>query len=101
MFSHMAVVAIETLHYVNELVELGILDLPVGTFTDPVIVTDIECVMQAYFYDTDVGADLSVLDSEIPDHVASRAGGPAREPAYDRAVPVSSPRPPSSPEGRL
>ena len=32
VFSHIAVVAIETLHYINGLVELGVLDLPVGTF---------------------------------------------------------------------
>ena len=69
VFSHMAVVAIETLHYVNDLVALGVVDLPVGTFSDPVVVTDREFVQQAYLFVTDVGADLSVLDSEIPEHV--------------------------------
>lgn len=69
VFSHMAVVAIETLHYINELVELGILDLPVGTFSDPVVVTDRDYVVQRYWFDTDVGADLSVLDSEVPEEL--------------------------------
>jgi hypothetical protein len=69
VFSHMAVVAIETLHYMNELVELGVLELPVGTFSDPVVVTDSEYVMQAYFFDTEVGADLSELDPVIPEHL--------------------------------
>jgi hypothetical protein len=50
VFSHMAVVAIETLHYVNALVALGVLDLPVGTFSDPVVVTDREYVKQAYWF---------------------------------------------------
>jgi hypothetical protein len=39
VFSLMAVVAIETLHYINGLVALGLLDLPVGSFSDPVVVT--------------------------------------------------------------
>ncbi len=69
VFSYMAVVAIETLQYINRLVELGLLDLPVGTFSDPVVVTDREYVRQAYFFDTEVGADLSELDSEIPEHL--------------------------------
>lgn len=46
------------------------MDLPVGTFSDPVVVTDREYVMRAYFFDTEVGADLSVLDSEIPEHLS-------------------------------
>jgi len=66
VFSHMAVVAIETLHYLNDLVALGVLELPVGTFIDPVVVKDREYVKQAYWFDTEVGADLSVLDSEVP-----------------------------------
>jgi hypothetical protein len=69
VFSHMAVVAIGTLHYVNDLVALGVLDLPVGTFSDPVVVTDREYVRQAYWFDTEVGADLSVLDSEVPEQL--------------------------------
>jgi hypothetical protein len=69
VFSHMAVVAIETLHYINHLVELGVIELPVGTFSDPVIVT--EFVTEGLLYESEVGADLG--DSEtggpIPDHL--------------------------------
>ncbi|MGR6978372.1 hypothetical protein [Mycobacteroides abscessus] len=66
VFSGMALVAIETLHYLNDLVAFGFLDLPVGTFSDPVVVTDREYVKQAYWFETEPGADLSVLDSEMP-----------------------------------
>jgi hypothetical protein len=69
VFSHMAVVALDTLHYLNDLVRLGLLELPVGTFSDRVVVTDSEYVMQAYWFDTEVGADLNVLDSEVPEHL--------------------------------
>ena len=63
VFSHMAVVAIETMHYINDLVELGIIELPVGTFSDPVVVTDNEYVMRAMLIETEVGDDL--IDPEI------------------------------------
>ena len=69
VFSHMALVAIGTLHYLNDLVALGVLSLPVGTFSDPVVVTDREYAKQVYWFDTEVGADLSVLDSEVPEHL--------------------------------
>lgn len=69
VFSHMAVVAIGTLHYINDLVALGVLELPVGTFSDPVVVTDTEYVEQLYWFDTEVDADLDVLDSEVPEHL--------------------------------
>ncbi|MGA9358482.1 MAG: hypothetical protein WBW75_10895 [Mycobacterium sp.] len=69
VFSHIAVLAIETLHYLNHLVQEGLLDLPVGTFSDPVVVTDREYVRQVYIFDTEVGADLSVLDADMPEHL--------------------------------
>jgi hypothetical protein len=66
VFSNIAVVAVETLHYINALAELGVLALPVGTFSDPVVVTDREYVQQVYWLETEVGADLSVLDPQVP-----------------------------------
>jgi hypothetical protein len=69
VFSHTAVAAIDTLHYVNQLVANGFLDLPVGTFSDPVVVTDREYVQKVHFFDTEVGADLSVLDDEMPENL--------------------------------
>jgi hypothetical protein len=50
-------------------VRLGFLELPVGTFCDRVVVRDREYVKQAYWFDTEVGADLNVLDSEVPEHL--------------------------------
>jgi hypothetical protein len=69
VFSHMAVVAIDTLHCINDLVAVGFLHLPVGTFSEPVVVTDREYVQQVFWFDTEVGADLSVLDSEVPEQM--------------------------------
>jgi len=69
VFSQMAVVAIQTLHYINDLGTRGILELPVGTFTDPVVVRDREYSQQMYYFDTEVDADLSVLDDVVPDHL--------------------------------
>jgi hypothetical protein len=69
VFSHMAVVALDTLHYINHLVTLGLLELPVGTFSDSVVVTDREYVQQVFFFATEVGADLSVLDAEMPENL--------------------------------
>lgn len=70
VFSHIAVVAIETLHYINHLVELGVIELPVGTFSDPVIVSDIEYVREGQAYESEVGADLGDVTSggPLPDH---------------------------------
>jgi hypothetical protein len=70
VFSHIAVVVIETLHYINELVELGVIGLPVGTFSDPVIVTATEFVWEGKMYQSEVGADLgdALLGGPLPDH---------------------------------
>lgn len=70
VFAHMTVLAIETLHYINHLVELDVIQLPVGTFSDPVIVTDAEIVMEGFFYQSDVGADPGDAETggPIPDH---------------------------------
>lgn len=60
VFSSMAVVALETLEYINELVELEVITLPVGTFADTVIVTDREHVARGVaFIETDVSDDLT------------------------------------------
>ena len=50
---------------------MGFLDLPVGTFSDPVVVTDREYVKEVYFFETEVGADLSVLDGEVSEDLRS------------------------------
>lgn len=59
-----------TLHYLNELVEQGVIDLPVGTFTDPVVVTDAVYVTEGRLYQSEVGADLGDVAT----------GGPIPEP---------------------
>jgi len=92
VFSHIAVVAIETLHYINGLAELGIIALPVGTFSDPVIVTETEHTFTGSFIETEVGNDLSdpALAQRLPEHlrpalrlaqrmVQNRAGDPQSE----------------------
>lgn len=70
VFSHLAVVAIETLHYINSLVELDVITLPVGTFSDPVIVTDNEYVTHGRAYESEVGADLGdvPIGGPLPSH---------------------------------
>jgi hypothetical protein len=70
LFSQMAVVAIETLHYINHLVELGVIELPVGTFSDPVTVTDTEFVMEGRLYESEIEADLGDAETggPLPDH---------------------------------
>ncbi|WP_156298545.1 hypothetical protein [Mycobacterium paragordonae] len=70
VFSHMAVVAVETLHYINQLVELGVIALPVGTFSDPVVVTKSEFVISGKMYGGEVGADIGdvSIGGPIPDH---------------------------------
>jgi hypothetical protein len=69
VFANLALVAVATLHYINSLVANGKLDLPVGTFSDRVVVTEREYVQEVYWFDTEVGADLSVLDNKIPEHL--------------------------------
>jgi hypothetical protein len=54
---------------ISWLVANGFLDLSVGTFSDPVAVTDPEYVQKVHFFDTEVGADLSVLDDEMPENL--------------------------------
>lgn len=70
VFSHMAVVAIETLHYINYLVELGVISLPVGTFSDPVVVSNTEYVVEGKLYEGDVGADIGdvATGGPVPEH---------------------------------
>lgn len=70
VFAHVAVVAIETLHYINELAELGVVALPVGTFSDPVIVTATEYVREGQMVFSEVGADLGEVMSggPLPEH---------------------------------
>lgn len=69
VFSHIAVVAIETLHYINMLAELGVLDLPVGTFSEPVVVTDREYVQEVFVLIGEVGADLVGSDAQLPEEL--------------------------------
>jgi len=72
VFSNMAVVALETLEYVNELVELEVITLPVGTFADTVIVTSREHVLHgAAYIETEVGDDLSdpAIEESLPAHL--------------------------------
>lgn len=59
VFSSIAVVALETLHYINHLVEDGLISLPVGTMFEEVIVTDAEFSMIGAYIETPVGDDLS------------------------------------------
>ncbi len=70
VFSHPAVVAIETLHYINCLIQLGVITLPVGTLSDPVVVTDDEYVsrLNGMLVETEIGNDLS--DPGIAAYVA-------------------------------
>lgn len=76
VFSHMAVIAIETLHYINALVELEEIALPIGTFSDPVAVRITELVVEGALYEGEMGADIGDV----------AAGGPVPphfRPAYD------------------
>lgn len=70
VFSHMAVVAIETLHYINALVELDEIALPVGTFSDPVAVRVTEFVVEGALYEGEVGADIGdvAIAGPVPPH---------------------------------
>ena len=72
VFSHLAVVALETLHYINHLVELGVITLAVGTFSDPVVVTSDQYVKTGMrLIETAVGDDLSdpALAESVPEHL--------------------------------
>ncbi|MBB4855595.1 hypothetical protein HNP40_003002 [Mycobacteroides chelonae] len=66
VFSHMAVVAIETLHYINQLVELGVVALPVGAFSDPVVVSNTEHVVEGMFYQAEAGTDVGDVSATGP-----------------------------------
>jgi hypothetical protein len=71
VFSHLAVVAIETLHYINDLAQLGVVTLPIGTFSDPVVVTADDYVFRGLglLVITEVGNDLSdpAIAASVPD----------------------------------
>lgn len=67
VFSHIAVVALNTLHHINRLCEVGIIDLPVGTFSDTVVVTGKEFRMKVTgFGETEVDRDLTDLNPADP-----------------------------------
>jgi hypothetical protein len=71
VFSHLAVVAIETLHYINGLVQLGVITLPIGMFSDPVVVTEDDYVFHGLglLVETEVGNDLRdpAIAASVPD----------------------------------
>jgi hypothetical protein len=71
VFSHLAVVAMETLHYINCLVQLRVITLPVGTFSDPVVVTEGDRVFHGLglLVATEVGNDLSdpAIAASVPE----------------------------------
>jgi hypothetical protein len=73
VFSHLAVVAIETLHYINYLIQLDVITLPAGTLSDPVVVTDVEYVsrLRGMLVETEVGNDLSdpAIAASVPDEL--------------------------------
>jgi hypothetical protein len=71
VFSHIAVVAIETLHYIDALAELGSIALPIGTFSDAVVVTATEHTMTGSIIETEIGNDLSdpTLADQLPDEL--------------------------------
>jgi hypothetical protein len=56
--------------HINQLVELGTIQLPAETFSDPVIVTETEFVWECEVYESEVGADLCDVESggPVPDH---------------------------------
>lgn len=68
VFSHLAVVCIETLHFVNHLVEIGLLALPVGTFSSPVVVTSDGLMMKV--------TSLSEVDLDVNLEEAMKYDGP-------------------------
>lgn len=70
VFSHVAVMALHTLVYIKQLVEAGVVQLPDAAFTDQVIVTDTEVVIEGKMYESEVGADLGdfELGGPVPHH---------------------------------
>lgn len=70
VFSHVAVMALHTLAYIKQLVEAGVVQVPVEAFTDQVIVTDTEVVIEGKIYESEVGADLGdfELGGPVPEH---------------------------------
>lgn len=70
VFSHVAVMALHTLVYIKQLVEVGAIQLPEAAFNDQVIVTDTEVVMEGKMYESEVGADLGdfELGGPVPQH---------------------------------
>jgi hypothetical protein len=71
VFSHIAVVALETLHYSNHLVDECVIDLPMGTFFEKVIVPDSEYSMIGKLIMTPVGDDLtnSAILGSVPEEL--------------------------------
>lgn len=69
VFSHLAVVAIETLHYINGLCELGVIELPVGTFSDRVTARTDFGMKVTGVHQVDLAEDLGELPpgSPLPD----------------------------------
>ena len=67
VFAHLAVVAIETLHYINGLCELGIIKLPVGTFSDRVTAFQTGITMKvSSVYEVALDEDLNELTARGP-----------------------------------
>jgi hypothetical protein len=67
MFSHLAVVALETLHYINALCELGIIALPVGTFSNRVIASGTDGgIKVTAVYEVDLDEDLDEFTPSGP-----------------------------------
>jgi hypothetical protein len=66
VFSHVAVMSLRTLDYLKQLVEHGVLQLPAEAFSDDVIITDTEVVIDGPFYESEVGADLGDWESGGP-----------------------------------
>jgi hypothetical protein len=62
VFSHIAIVAVATLNYIRQLCDLGKLVLLETAFTDPVIVTDTEVVLEGQAYTGPVGSEVDVAD---------------------------------------
>jgi hypothetical protein len=69
-FSGLAILALATHNFIGQLVELGTIQLPAETFSDPVIVTETEFVWECEVYESEVGADLGDVESggPVPDH---------------------------------
>jgi hypothetical protein len=62
VFSHLAVVALETLHYINALCELNVIALPVGSFSNRVFASGIESGMKVVsVHEVDLDQDLDEI----------------------------------------